>query len=147
MSREEQAVMRFNEGFSCAQAVFSVFTDPEEIDPAVVMKIASAFGGGMGRMGETCGAVTGALMALGIQGGPSIQEDIEAKEITYSRVQSLAERFRALHGTLECKNLLGCSLLTPEGREEADRRNLHETLCTKLVRDAVRIVEELLSES
>lgn len=98
----------------------------------------------MGRLGATCGAVTGAFMAFGLQHGGV---DAEAKERTCELVRKFAERFRKLHDSVECRDLLGCDLSTPEGRREAKDRDTHTTVCNALVRDAAEIARELLALS
>ena len=141
MSSVEDAVTRFDDGYSCAQAVFSAYAEKLGMDRQTALKVSAGFGGGMGRMAGTCGALTGAFMALGLKyGGP----DSESKDKTYELVRELADRFRARHGSLECRELLGCDLSTPEGRERAKEQGLHSSVCTQIVRDAAEILEGLL---
>ena len=141
MSGVQDAVARFDDGYSCAQAVFSAYAEKLGMDRQTALKVSAGFGGGMGRMGETCGAITGAFMALGLKyGGP----DSESKDKTYELVRELADRFRARHGSLECRELLGCDVSTPEGRQRAKEQGLHSTVCTQIVRDAAEILEGLL---
>jgi len=87
------------------------------------LKLASGFGGGMGRLAETCGAVTGAFMAMGLKFGAATAER-EAREPIYARVRELAARFKACHGSLICRDLLGCDLSTPEGFALAQEKKL-----------------------
>jgi len=141
MSSMEDAVARFDDGNSCAQAVFTTYAEKLGMDRQTALKVSAGFGGGMGRMAGTCGALTGAFMALGLKyGGP----DSKSKDKTYELVRKLADRFRARHGSLECRELLGCNLSTPEGRKHAIEQRLHSTVCTQIVRDAAEILEELL---
>ncbi len=143
MNRVETAVSRFAAGFNCSQAVFSAYSERFGLDEKTALKIAAGFGGGMGRMAETCGAVTGALMVLGLKyGGTS--PDRQAKELAYERVRTFADRFKACHGSLACRDLLGCDLSTAEGQEAARQNNLFATMCPKFVRDAAEILEEML---
>ena len=143
MNRVETALSRFAEGFNCSQAVFSSYA--EGLDEKAALKIASGFGGGMGRMAETCGAVTGAMMALGLRcGGTS--PDREAKERIYAKIREFADRFRARNGSLLCRELLGCDISTPEGYEAAKQGGLLTTTCPNYVRDAAEILEETLAE-
>jgi C_GCAxxG_C_C family probable redox protein len=127
------------EGFNCSQAVFSTYA--QGIDQETALKIASGFGGGMGRMGETCGAVTGAMMVLGLRFGAD-QPDREAKERVYARIREFADRFQARNGSTFCRDLLGCDISTPDGYEQA--KILFPTVCPKYVRDACEILEEML---
>ena len=95
-------------------------------------------------MGQTCGAVTGAMMVIGLKHGRTRPEDEEAKEKTYSLVVELARRFRKRHGSLVCRELIGFDLSTAEGHEQAKRRGVFENLCPEFVGDAVTILEELI---
>jgi len=143
MSVVEVAVERFDNGHSCSQAVFTALAEPMGLGYETAVKIASGFGGGMGRMGATCGAVTGAFMALGLRCGGA---ESEAKEETCRLVNRFVGKFRERHGSLECRDLIGCDLSTEEGRQQAHDKDTHNTVCTGLVRDAVEIVEELIGE-
>ena len=109
------------------------------------MRLAAPFGGGMARMGETCGAVTGAFMVIGLQLGNTTAEDQESKERTYQLVREFVRRFAARHGSIKCRELLGCDLSTPEGWQRAREQGLFTTRCREFVRDSAQIVAELLS--
>lgn len=110
----------------------------------LAFKVAGAFGGGMARMGETCGAVTGALMAIGLKYGMTQAKDEAAREKTYKLTQEFASKFKARHNSMVCRELLGYDLSKPEERKAAHDKGLFSTLCPKFVRDAVEIVEPLL---
>ena len=110
----------------------------------LALRVAGAFGGGMARMGETCGAVTGALMAIGLKYGMTQAKDEAAREKTYKLAQEFMTRFKARHNSLVCRELLGYDLSSPEGRKAAHDKGLFTTLCPELVRDAVEIVEQIL---
>ena len=110
----------------------------------MALKISAAFGGGMGRMGETCGAVTGALLVIGLKHGKTSAEDEEAKERTYRLVQELVDQFKSRNGSIVCRDLLGCDISVPEERELAKDKALFTTLCPRSVRDAAEIVERIL---
>jgi len=144
MNRIETVLSRFAEGFNCSQAVFSAYADDLRLDDAAALKIASGFGGGMGRMAETCGAVTGAMMVLGLRHGGATP-DREAKERVYAKIREFAGRFKARNGVLLCRDLLSCDISTPEGFEAAKAKGLLTTLCPKYVQDAVEILEEMLA--
>jgi C_GCAxxG_C_C family probable redox protein len=145
MSYVEDAATCFQGGFNCAQAVLSAFAVELGLERELALRVAGGFGGGMGRLGEVCGAVTGAIMVLGLKYGKVRTEDDAAREEAYQRVQEFAQQFRARHGALRCRDLLGCDLSTPEGRREAHDRGITATLCPQLVRDAAEIAEGLLS--
>jgi len=144
MDHSERAIVCFKEGFNCAQAVLSPFAPELGLERETALKIAGTFGGGMGRLGEVCGAVTGALMVLGLKYGCTDAQDPEGKEAAYRLVREFADRFRARHGALRCRDLLGCDIGTPEGRKLAHERGLFANLCPQLVRDAAEIVGQML---
>lgn len=144
MSRVEQAVSCFKEGFSCSQALLSIYGVEFGLDRETALKVSGAFGGGMGRMGETCGAVTGAFMVIGLKYGNTRVDDRQAKEKTYSLVKEFVEKFKSRNGSIACRELLGCDISTPEGMEIAKEKNLFATLCPKLVSDAAEIIEQTL---
>lgn len=147
MSRAEDAVSCFNSGFSCSQAVLSTYSEELGMDKETAFKVACAFGAGMGRMAETCGAVTGAFMVLGLKYGKFKADDEAAKEKTYAFVNEFSRRFKARNGTIVCKELLGADMSTPEGMKYAKEHKLAAKLCPKYVRDAAEIVEEILKDA
>lgn len=145
MKKSERASAVFKEGFNCAQAVFSTVAEVAGLDTGTAARAATAFGGGMARMGSTCGAVTGALMAIGLARGNDLPADKESKEKVYVLAREFVERFKARHGSIVCRELLGCDIGTTEGHERAKEQGLFDSVCSKLVEDSVRIVEEMLS--
>ena len=144
MSKVKEAVICFTEGFNCSQAVFSTFAPEIGLDKESALKISSSFGGGMARMGETCGAVTGALMVIGLKSGNTNASDKQAKERTYGVVRDFVSRFEQLNGSIKCKDLLCCDISTTEGAKIANEKQLFTTLCPKFVEDAVLIIEQIL---
>ncbi len=144
MSKKELVLYRFAEGFSCSQAIFSTYGEELGLSRETALKIAAGFGGGMGRMAETCGAVAGAFMTIGLKYGAINVEDRAAKEKTYELVREFADRFKARHGSIICKELLSCDISTPEGMEVAKEQELFTTLCPKFVIDAAEILEDIL---
>jgi C_GCAxxG_C_C family probable redox protein len=145
VDRTETAVRLFDREFSCAQSVFAAFVDPADLARETALRVASGFGGGLARTGETCGAVTGAVMALGLRHcGVPAEADPLGKEQAYPPVKEFLARFKARHGTLVCRELLGCDLGTPDGLQSARERGLFKSRCPLLVRSAGEILEELL---
>lgn len=144
MSKVQHAIAVFKEGYSCSQAILSTYGVQLGLERELALKIASAFGGGMGRMGKTCGAVTGALMVIGLKHGLIEMPDQKAKEATYVKVREFMKRFIARNGSVECKVLLGCDLSTPEGIGYAREKNLFLTICPALVQHAAEILEDLI---
>ena len=103
----------FKEGYNCAQAVFCAHCEEFEIDLETGAKLASAFGGGMGRMREVCGALSGLFLLLGLKEGYSDPKDNEGKKELYTKVQELAGEFRDEFGSIICKELLGMTPKAP----------------------------------
>jgi C_GCAxxG_C_C family probable redox protein len=124
--------------------VLAAYAPQFGLDRETALKVAGAFGGGMGRMGETCGAVTGALMVIGLRYGQAAAGDQQAKEKTYEVTREFADRFKDRHGCLDCRDLLGCDISTPEGMQQAREQQLFATRCSQYIQDAVEIVERLL---
>ena len=140
MRKAEDAVSMFKEGFNCSQAILSTYGQELGVDKTTALKISAPFGGGMARMGETCGAVTGAFMVIGLK----YAKDKESKEKLYGLVNKFAEEFKLRNGSILCKELLGCNIGTPEGMKAVKEKGLIDTLCPKLVKDAAEILEEIL---
>jgi len=145
-TRSDRAVAYFKEGFSCSQAVLASYAQENGLTVEQALKVAGAFSGGMGRMGDTCGAVTGAFMVIGLKYGKIRADDEPSKEKAYQLVQEFAKRFRRRHGSIVCRDLLGCDLSTPEGRKTATENHLTETRCPLFVQDAVEILEKIFKE-
>jgi C_GCAxxG_C_C family probable redox protein len=144
MTRSDDAVECFNRSYSCSQSVLSAYSGEFGMDKEQAYRVAGAFGAGMGRMCETCGAVTGAFMVLGLKYGKVKMEDEAAKEKTYALVRQFADEFTARNGSIVCRELLGCDIGTPEGMKYAKENRLTSTKCPKYVRDAADILEHLL---
>jgi len=143
MTRSEDARRIFQSGFSCSQSTFAAFRGGLDLETA--LKIAQAMGGGMAHLGLTCGAVTGAFLAIGLRYGRTRADDQAAKEKTYEVMTEFARRFKSRHGDdLSCPALIGCDLATPEGAREAKEKGYFESRCAGFVRDAADILEDLL---
>jgi len=142
-SRSELAVRKFVEGCNCAQSVLYPFCADLGLDPATGMKAASGFGGGMGRQGEVCGAVSGAILALGLRFGGGDRAGVEA---AYAKTRELVARFRQKHGAILCRQLLeGIDLATEEGHRRFQELGLREKTCRRCVQTAAALLEDLLS--
>ena len=144
MSRVELTVSCFREGFSCSQAILSTYGTQFGLNREIALKVAEAFGGGMCHMGETCGAVTGAFMVMGLKYGRTIAGDKQSQDKTTSLVNEFVNRFKSRNVSIVCKELLGCDLSTPEGTSMAKEKNLFATICPKFVQDAAEIIEQIL---
>ena len=128
---------------NCAQAVLSALGPQAGLGTAECFRVAAAFGGGMARMGATCGAVTGGMMVLGLRHGDRRIQEPAARGAFYGKVQAFSACFAKKHGSTVCRELLGCDLSTPEGQKTFNEKGLHGGICTTLVRSAVEILEEM----
>ena len=138
------AEKRFIEGYSCSQAVFSAFAEAEEIELETALRIASSFGAGMARMGDTCGALTGGMMVLGLKFGRTVADDSEAKEKNYRLVHEFVERFNSYFGHSICKNLLGFDPGLPDASQRFKDDPELEKRCAGFVQKAAEILEEII---
>jgi len=134
---------RFAQGFNCSQAVFSAYATQLGIDDETVLKLAAPFGGGVARQGEVCGAVTGALMALGLGRGNAT---LENKEENYSIANDFISRFQEKHGTILCRDLIGYDLSKPDELLKAREGQVFVSACPGFVKDATKLVEEILGQ-
>jgi C_GCAxxG_C_C family probable redox protein len=132
---------RFSQ-FNCAQTVFSLFANDLGLDEKTALKIASGFGGGMA-CAETCGAVTGSYMVIGMKHG-HYTTDPDKKAKTKLMVQKFNEEFKKEHGTLICKELTGFDISTPEGAFEAHQEGVFQNLCPAFIKTACTILENKL---
>lgn len=107
MNVADRAEALFMEGYNCAQAVFGAIAPEYGIDFETAMKLSSSMGGGMGRMREVCGACSGLFMAAGLSNGYSSPKDNAAKAAHYEFIRKLAEEFKAVHGSIICREILG----------------------------------------
>ena len=140
----ETAEKRFLEGFSCSQAVFSAFAEAEGMDLETALRIASSFGAGMARMGDTCGAITGGMMVLGLKYGRTVADDTEAKEKNYRLVHEFLERFNELFEHSMCRELLGFEPGSPEASQRFKDDPELEKRCAGFVREATEILEDMI---
>jgi C_GCAxxG_C_C family probable redox protein len=146
MSDAEKAVRCFQAGFSCSQALLSAYSERYGMAPELALKLSDAFGGGMGGLGKTCGAVTGAMMVIGLAHGRTAADDAAAKLATAVRVRRLVARFEARHGSVACRDLIGCAIDTPEKARLAREQGVFDRVCVGLVRSAAELLEVILGE-
>ena len=125
--------------FNCAQTVFSIFAKEMGLDEETALKIASGFGGGMA-CAETCGAVTGAYMVIGMKHGFSTP-DADQKTKTKLLIQQFNEKFKKKHDTLICKKLTGFDISTPEGASAAYEEGVFHSKCPEFLKTACDILE------
>jgi C_GCAxxG_C_C family probable redox protein len=144
MNKVEKALNFFNNHHSCAQSVLKTYGREYGIEEDLAFKIASSLGGGLARTGNTCGAVTGALMVIGLKYRNLDYEDQINKDWTYDKGREFIDEFTKRNGTIKCKDLLGLDISTLEGREKAKLNNLYDDLCPKFVKSAIEILDKLL---
>ena len=144
-SKEKKEIARnyFDNNFNCAQAVFTTFAVEEGIPEELALKIATQFGGGC-RKGEVCGAVSGALMVLGLKHGHCHFNAPEEKASAYETAEAFMDRFVEENGTVVCKELLGYNLSLPDEMAKIRERNLFSKVCPRMVESATEIAEEVL---
>jgi C_GCAxxG_C_C family probable redox protein len=141
---KEAFEMMVNRKINCAQTTLIAFSGELGLDVKNALNITQAFGGGM-RMGSVCGAVTGAYMALGLAHPASGENPRESTDKTSALAAEFNRKFRELHGSLSCAELLGYNLTKPEESATAREKGVFNTVCPALVRDSVQIVENLLN--
>ncbi len=139
MESKQLAVKYFEQEFNCAQALLMMFGPSLGLDKKTAARLGAPFGGGMLRSGETCGAVCGALMVLGLKFGNSDNHDKKSKEAAYRQAEEFIEKFKEINGSILCRDLLGCDLGKPRGLEFARENKLFQKICPKIVGDAADI--------
>ena len=146
----EIAKQLFFKGYNCAQSVFCAFTDVTGYDIDTSARMASSFGGGLGRLRETCGAVSAAALILGIVKGYDDPDDYEAKKRHYALVREFADRFKEKNKSIICRELLMVASLNPESGGAPEQRSeeyYQKRPCPDLVYDAALILDEMIQHS
>jgi len=140
------AQSRFTEGYSCSQSILSAFAPGLELDDNTALKVASAFGGGMAHLDGSCGAVTGALMVIGLAKFRSEIDVRAAKQEVYKVTERFVREFVSRNKHVNCTQLLGYNLSQPDELRQAARERKFSELCPKYLQDAVEILEAILGE-
>jgi len=136
--RKERIQQIYDSGFNCAESVLKAAQEIYHLPGAeVVPRVASGLGGGIGRKGSVCGALTGGILALGLAMGRMDPKDTAARDQIYARARELYGRFEREFGTVLCFNLTQCDLTTKEGQQKFKKLGLHKNLCSKFVQGAV----------
>jgi len=143
MSKVEDAVECFCRGAACSQAIVANYGPLVGLPAEQGMKLASGFAGGM-RLAQTCGAVTGAFMVLGLKHAGANCDQRDGRENVYTAIREFTAKFQQRNHAVVCKELLGCDISTPEGAQKATKEGLFRTICPKMVQDAAEILEEML---
>ncbi len=133
-TKAEKARELFEGGYNCSQSVFGAFCEDFGLDFDTALKISSSFGGGMGRLREVCGAVTGMFMAAGLKDGYTMPGNLQEKAEHYNAIQELANRFKEKNGSIICRELLSAAQTSHSSGKS----------CGELVQEAAAILEEVL---
>ena len=138
------AAQRFEQGYSCSQSLLLAFASLYGLDEEIAIKIGAPFGGGIARQGETCGAVTGALMVLALKFGP---KSGESNDTAYNISQDFMDRFQEQHGSIQCKQLIKFDISQPDELQSAREAQVFHKTCPILVKSAAGIVTSMLSST
>lgn len=147
MKRIQQAQSLFTDGYLCSQSILITFAPQFGLEPDTAAKLGAPFGGGIARRGETCGAVSGAFMVLGLKYGHVSSQDLDSKEVVYRKVEEFIGKFEGRHGSIRCSELLECDISSPQGLQSAQEQQLFTTRCPKFVGDAAEILDEIVGSS
>ena len=145
MNKAADAVMAFKQGQSCSQAILSTYGPAYGLTREQALAIGSSFSGGMA-MAETCGAVTGAFMVLGMDRSGPTSAELAGRAEAKAAVLKFTGEFKARNGTVVCRDLLKCDISTSEGLANARKRGLFATLCPKFVQDAAEILDGMVKQ-
>ena len=145
MNHADKAEEYFSNNYNCSQAVFTAFATEEGLDEQIALKIATQFGGGAHK-GEMCGAVSVALMVLGLKYGHCHGQNEEEKKKAYEIAEDFMNRFIEKKGTVVCRELLGYDLSKTEDMAKIKELNLFKTTCPEMIRCATEIVDEMIDE-
>ena len=149
MDEKQKAGELFLEGFNCAQAVFTAFSHRFGIDEDTAKRISAGLGGGVGRNREVCGAVSGAAVAIGSIKAATQGEDAKGKQENYELVREFCEKFKEIHGSIICRELLRIAANKKESATPDDRTAEYykNRPCLKIVEDAAEIVAQMIAEN
>lgn len=138
--RVKNAEEFFSKGYVCSQAVFAAYSDLFGLDKEIAFRIGNGFGGGIARKQEICGAVSGAIMVIGLKYGKTQPDDMVSHEDTYKKVDYFYKSFIERNKSTNCREILGCDLII------AKEKGLFSSVCRKCVIDAAEIIENLLND-
>jgi C_GCAxxG_C_C family probable redox protein len=147
MDRAEIAVDTMRSGFNCAQSMVKAYAAELNADEAAVVRMAAPFGGGIGRNGYVCGAVSGAVMVIGARFGNADAADTAARDRAYAVVSKLLEKFREEHHTVLCRELISFEINNPEGYQRAREAGVFQNRCPLFLRSVGKILDEILASA
>ena len=145
MTKSKKALELFASGFNCSQAVLTAFAPDFGLDEKLALMLGTQFGGGA-RNGEMCGAVSGALMVLGLKYGHFEVDNNEQKSRAYSIAVEYTKRFKELNGSIVCRDLLGYDLTNPDDAACIREKNLFGSICPAMIKSAVEVLEGILAD-
>lgn len=144
MTKSEKALEYFGNKYNCSQAVLAAFARDFELDEKLALMLGTSFGGGA-RNGEICGAVSGALLVLGLKYGHYKVGDNEQKSRAYAIAVDYTKRFKEANGSIVCRDLLGYDLTKPDEMTCIKKKELFSSICPKMIQSAVEILEDVLT--
>ncbi|HAN78936.1 MAG TPA: hypothetical protein DCQ31_14820 [Bacteroidales bacterium] len=146
-SKQSKALWYFSNDFNCAQSVSAVFANELSVDADFLLRISNPLGGGIARNQLTCGALTGALLVLGMKYGKGLNDDNSKRDFTYDLSNELMRKFEEINGSKSCKTLLNnYDMNTEAGKQAIAEKDLRNKVCTQCVSAAVNILEELMNK-
>ncbi|HNW99671.1 MAG TPA: C-GCAxxG-C-C family protein [Bacteroidales bacterium] len=147
MTTKDKAIKYFNADYNCAQSVLITYCENFGINKDIAASLSSGFGGGIARMQETCGAIIGGIMALGIAFNKPGEDIAENKEKVYAIVNHLVKNFKEKYNTIKCSELLNCNLNTEEGKKFYKENHLQEKICGNCIKEVINILDELIEKN
>ncbi len=143
MTKTDLAIIKMSEGYNCAQSIVAAFAGDVGLDMSTAIKMAGVFGGGLAHHGHVCGAVSGALMIIGMKYN-GIEAEYASREPGFAFGADFIEAFKSRHQTIDCRQLIGCDLSTPEGLKHFKDSGIFQNVCPRWVKEAADILETLL---
>lgn len=148
MTRKEKAMQNFYDGYNCTQSVVLAFEDMIPFEKEALLRMVSPLGGGMGRLREVCGSVSGMFLVLGMVCGYSDPKAVQEKKELYAKVQQLAGKFEEQNGSIVCRELLGLSEKRQEPIPEARTAEYYKKRpCPELIGMAAQIMDDFIREN
>ncbi len=143
MTNTDLAVIKMSKGYNCAQSVVAAFAREVGLDESTAIKMAGVFGGGLAHQGHVCGAVSGALMIIGLKYN-GIEPDYSSRESGFAIGTDFIEEFESRHQTIDCRDLIGCDLSTADGLKRFKDAGIFQNICPHWVKEAAEILDTLL---
>lgn len=144
MDKKSLALSYFSNHYNCSQSVLAAYAQDFGLSEEIALKISCGFGAGMGRLQETCGAISGAFMVLGLKYGKSKDHEENLKELTYEKVREFSKIFKLKYESLKCIDLIGVDISKKDGLELARNNHLFDKLCTQYISEVIDILEGIL---